>query len=207
VKECERRADQSTRDPCVRKPGSNLCGALKFILDEIVNNSGSKEVRDIGRMMGPEGCDPAAIALKVCGSLQSQSAALINWYKLVCTNCAWDHKPTIKGMWGSPYAADPATGNAISHDIFSNVHYGYVGREAGIAPDTLQLVNSEAADRAPKQLGLGKYERSDFISTQVGIDLQRNYRPNQLSTGIIYNAIMARSAEYVATGDGKIKTR
>jgi hypothetical protein len=41
---------------------------------------------------------------------------------------------------------------------------------------------------------------------QIGIDLQRSYRPEELTTLIIYEAIMAQTSAYADAGERKIIT-
>ena len=188
-------------DPCAVAPNSDLCKALTYIANEINVNSGSPEVEAIAKYMG-QGCSLLDTMFGVCSGQDRIQNGLLMWFVLVCPGCRWDHKPMIVNMWnGQPSAVDPITGSIIFHDIFSNIHYGYVGIQAAIDGPTLQMVNTKTAGDMKV---FGQYEASDTISTQIGIDLAATHLPGQVTTQVLYEAIMARAAEYVATTDLKI---
>jgi Bacterial toxin 44 len=68
----------------------------------------------------------------------------------------WDHKSTIRGTWGQ-WSKDKTTGIKYNFDIWSNVHYGYVGKACGF-PDGILLDFAGAAQNLAQTLGkiLGK---------------------------------------------------
>jgi hypothetical protein len=77
---------------------------------------------------------------------KAKQQALVQWGLLVCPKiCRWDHKPTLRDMYGmdlgdldSLYADVPGTGQRMFYDVWSNVHYAYVGREARFTGQELQ---------------------------------------------------------------------
>ncbi|WP_144127254.1 RHS repeat-associated core domain-containing protein [Catellatospora sichuanensis] len=195
------KSTQGGTDPCAVAPESELCKALALTVTEIQKNSAGPDVGNIEWQMG-NGCGFMAYFFGMCGTTASQINALDDFMHLVCKDCKWDHKPTIQAMWGgSKYAVDPVTGAEIFYDIFSNVHYGYVGREAAIDSEMLQSVNLPI----PKNPVTGQSERSDAISTQIGIDLQSRYRPEQITTQILYMSIMGQQGAYLQANEGKIR--
>jgi hypothetical protein len=71
-------------------------------------------------------------------ALGRTTAALTEWAMLVCSNCEWDHKPLIRNLVGASledndtlYVNVPGTPYRLNHEIWSNIHYGYVGTHAG----------------------------------------------------------------------------
>ncbi|ROO58637.1 RHS repeat-associated protein [Micromonospora sp. Llam0] len=200
VKQCEKRADLGSRDPCVRDRNGNLCSALQLTLSEIQTNSASADVQQISWWMG-EGCNLLHRLFDLCGNTSSALQALELWYRLVRAGAEWDHKAEIREMWApSEYAQDVGTGAMFYLDIFSNVHYGYVGRMASIDTDLLLSVNN-----LPTNPWTGRSDQSDLISMQIGIDLFDSHDPSELSTLVIYDAIMARREDYLRAGDGTMR--
>lgn len=62
--------------------------------------------------------------------------ALTEWRDQVNYGAPWDHKGHISSTWGN-YQSDPTAGVEWFFDIWSNVHYGYVGRACGFSEWTL----------------------------------------------------------------------
>src|SRR3569833_4049224 len=68
-------------------------------------------------------------------AVSSQEAALMMWTRNVMQNAKWDHKPFIRSLFPSH-----STHTGVWHrydktdyfyDIWSNIHYGYLGTAAG----------------------------------------------------------------------------
>ncbi|WP_165942639.1 fibronectin type III domain-containing protein [Micromonospora sp. KC721] len=102
---------------------------------------------------------------------------------LVAPGSVWDHKPSIsrvlgpgveygnKGLFyrvtGRPYE--------IYYDVWSNIHYGYVGRRAMFSRDWLQYAASlvgitDAGDRRSINIGVDLYERHGLSLTRADVD-------------------------------------
>ena len=64
-------------------------------------------------------------------------AAMQVWKSMVNYKKPWDHKPHIKKTYGD-WSQDSVSGKQYFFDIWSNVHYGYVGRAVGFSMWTLK---------------------------------------------------------------------
>ena len=62
----------------------------------------------------------------------------------------WDHKPKLQTMFDREgeyfYNRVPGTDKAISYDLWSNIHYGYVGIDVGIPDTDLQAFGNDPPD-------------------------------------------------------------
>jgi hypothetical protein len=85
----------------------------------------------------------------------------------------------------SLYIDVPGTDQRMYYDVWSNIHYGYVGREAGFTGQELQ-------DGGKVPILAGETTEADIITVQIGIDLYDSYTPEELTPGIVHNAITAR---------------
>jgi hypothetical protein len=82
----------------------------------------------------------------------------------------WDHKPTIRSRWGvsqlidfAPIGKDEKIN--FYYDIWSNIHYGYVGRAAGFTEK--QLVDAAKTENLGSNSGTSE-PASDTLSIQLG---------------------------------------
>jgi hypothetical protein len=149
--------------------------------------------------MNPDDC----VKLGISGFF----AACKIWYKQVKTDAPWDHKPILKqrkDLWsksiGSPlYHIYGDT--AYSFDVWSNMHYGYVGRSVGFSPAVL-LDGAGAAQamsdwkekgRWPRGTGPSmlprRFDRAeDRASITLGTDLWTQY-PDHLNAQMLVDAV------------------
>ena len=72
---------------------------------------------------------------KISGRIQAYQ----KWKGLVAAKKRWDHKEKIKKLQGSDWACDSNTQLKFMYDIWSNVHYGFVGRYVGFT--AFELIN------------------------------------------------------------------
>ncbi|GHT83468.1 hypothetical protein FACS1894125_7110 [Actinomycetota bacterium] len=103
-------------------------------------------------------------------------------YTMVKNEGTWDHKPTIQTILssGSKFNAfktgvekdesywikiPNADSEYVNYDIWSNIHYGYVGKRAGIPDEILNLQQSYGVD-----------DIGDRISVGLGYQLYYIYR-------------------------------
>ncbi len=130
-----------------------------------------------------------------------------SWYKQVAPGQPWDHKPKIKDDPKLKYLAverELKSGNmSKSHfhkyknydyfyDIWSNIHYGYVGRYVGFDANTLitgsylqqfgketidELMEIKDGKRSIRDMELKADTKDDIIAMQIGIDLFENFYP------------------------------
>lgn len=100
---------------------------------------------------------------------------VLAWFgAMVLPGSVWDHKGPIGDYIGldednddTRYVNVPGTNYRMRFDIWSNIHYGYVGSAAGIGGDTL-IAGSHAAVA-------GRTDAADDFAVQMGIDLWNEY--------------------------------
>jgi hypothetical protein len=85
------------------------------------------------------------------------------WAARVAGGGDWDYKRQLAAKWGTAVAVphDPAP-EMLFYDVFTNIHYGYVGRAHNIPADILHA--------GAEQLG-GVRTVSDWVSNEMGIRL------------------------------------
>jgi hypothetical protein len=88
----------------------------------------------------------------------------------------------------------PGTDEAVSFDLWSNIHYGYVGTEVGIPGEDLQA----AAELAEA----GTNDAFDRVAVQIGIDLRQQYQPRSLTAEHVRAAVLGRMPELRLAGRG-----
>lgn len=83
--------------------------------------------------MSPQKC--------VSSNMQVRNVALLAWAARVRQNGVWDHKPKIRSRFhprATPTQEYHIYGNTLYfYDVWSNIHYGYVGRAAGFSETQL----------------------------------------------------------------------
>lgn len=133
---------------------------------------------------------------------------ILSWIAQVAPNKPWDHKPFIKDKFAS-YAVERLLDSgkkSLSHyhkyknhdyfyDIWSNVHYGFVGMYCGFTEDELldgaglaQYISDttnhifKQTNKANPSTGVNGWRKfdteADRISVQVGILLFKKYKEN-----------------------------
>ncbi|MFC8530679.1 polymorphic toxin type 44 domain-containing protein [Nocardia sp. NPDC057227] len=169
--------------------------AEEFIFDEMKTNIASTEVARMSQLNEPHWWQvvlPPAVD-------QASAASLL--YDMVEVGGPWDHKPILEEKLGLSadndyYFKDPSQNRAVFYDIYSNIHYGYVGRAAGFPEETLLAgANlgtgatgvSDAGDDITMRIGVQLYERygSDLTQAQLheGIEQAMNEMDSALSSG------------------------
>ena len=136
----------------------------------------------------------------------AMTEAKARWFVQVRQDGPWDHKPILAKMYGAmsvpprPFGAlgrafhFPVRGDLFHeyfYDIWSNIHYGYVGARCGFDERTLQ---EGAASGLP---GAGGNDEGDVISVKIGIELWRSAGA-ALSADQLRRAILAQTANYQA---------
>lgn len=128
-------------------------------------------------------------------------AALAEFTSRVADGREWDHKDMLKdelelnpdkkpGTTGDEDWYFPIEGNdqyEYSYEIWSNIHYGYIGVAAGFTEDELR-VGSLAADK-------GIYVPADDLSVRIGIELWQEHGSNMTDEDL-RQAIVDRTEEY-----------
>ncbi|MFT4127152.1 MAG: polymorphic toxin type 44 domain-containing protein [Gordonia sp. (in: high G+C Gram-positive bacteria)] len=100
----------------------------------------------------------------------------------------WDHKPKLDELLDlqtedDHYLAVPGTPYRVSYDIFSNIHYGYVGRAAGFSRSQLFT----GANLHDEEAGVS--DAGDDMSMKLGMDLWDTYHA-QLTYRQFYTAVI-----------------
>lgn len=128
--------------------------------------------------------------------LHSKSMALILWTEKVRAGGNWDHKPKISSRFKYRVLSHQTQERHILgdytyyYDIWSNIHYGYVGAAAGFSESELldgagaeQVVSTLLGGDLPKKNGKGLRgwdDESDRVSVRIGIELY-NKNPSNVT--------------------------
>jgi len=110
---------------------------------------------------------------------------------------AWNHKPMLREELGFDreeepgegfyFPIDPNSPDEYNYDIWSNIHYGYIGSAAGFTPFELR----EGADAAD---GF-KRMPADDLSVRIGIELWEKHGSN-LTEEQLRQAIIDHTDDY-----------
>ncbi|SHT84844.1 Uncharacterised protein [Mycobacteroides abscessus subsp. bolletii] len=150
-------------------PADRFSAAESYIFSEMDTNRRSQAVNEMKAHLTP----PVSV---IDGYLAADA-----WKDQVKAGAAWDHKPKIEQLFGitSPdkldanhYFQQPGTNRAVLYDIFSNIHYGYVGRIAGFPTETLVW----GATRGTAETG--QNDDGDLITMRGGAALFEQFGPN-----------------------------
>lgn len=127
------------------------------------------------------------------------------FFLLVRTGGAWDHKWQLRRMYDAMPAPPrpfgtmerayhfPIRGDLVHeyyYDVWSNVHYGFVGARCGFDEGTLQR---RAGSGLP---GAGDNDQGDVISVQIGFRLWQQHGRN-IDANRLRAAIIARRGDYL----------
>ncbi|WP_030074151.1 polymorphic toxin type 44 domain-containing protein [Halomonas alkaliantarctica] len=149
--------------------------------------------------------------------MQLKAAALGRWALLVRPGGVWDHKqyfdPRVNPERGRQFATLGITTEPYHHkyqgyeyyyDIWSNIHYGYVGRYIGFSEDSLldgaglaqYLDDFRKFGRSPTDRsdingeGVRRFDDvTDYLSVHLGISLYERFTPQQLTGSLLMNEI------------------
>lgn len=130
------------------------------------------------------------------GSIRDwKTGALTLWSAKVGPGLEWDHKPKLTNLlelaaendFYFPIAGSPET--EWYYDIWSNIHYGFVGAAAGFSGDTLQM-GAATAELA------GRTDHADVLTVQIGIDLWHEYGLD-LTSHDLWAAILGQQDNFV----------
>ncbi|MFD3706461.1 polymorphic toxin type 44 domain-containing protein [Nocardia sp. NPDC058658] len=155
----------------------------KYIYDEMMTNLASKDVSDMSELNE----DRHWYELLTQNPDARHLAAKAEFMNLVQTGGDWDHKWQLQQKFGLEtgedfYFKDPSQDKAVSYDIYSNIHYGYVGRASGFDTDTL-ISFANLGDGVT-----GTNDSGDDISMNIGAALYDKYGANmtqaQLHAGV-----------------------
>ncbi|AZC51614.1 hypothetical protein C4K35_4035 [Pseudomonas chlororaphis subsp. piscium] len=147
------------------------------------------------------------------------AAAMAIWTERVGQNRPWDHKPKIYAKFGDYYCKQGKYD--YYYDIWSNVHYGYVGRAGGlsesvlsdgagieqIASDSIRKVLDWEKRRGPHATegvdGARAYDDAqDRISISIGTQLFAEHPNGGITAQMIMEKVLAVNPK--DWGDGAI---
>ncbi|MFH9727213.1 ricin-type beta-trefoil lectin domain protein [Streptomyces sp. NPDC017254] len=131
------------------------------------------------------------------------------WVDKVRDGADWDHKPKLKEMMHlrtKPdfYFAVPGTGEEAFYDIWSNVHYSFVGMAAGFEEGYLEGGASSAFPGA--SIFNGGTDAGDLISVRQGIEMFKKYgtgmTQEQFHQGMVDTVAAMRGTDQVRSAYG-----
>jgi Bacterial toxin 44 len=125
---------------------------------------------------------------------------ILRFKELVQTGGRWDHKGKIQQMQcrfdsvcTHEYFRIPGTRIGLHANVWSNIHYGYVGTVAGFDEQILQ----KAADAGSLPVVgpslepiTGISTPGDRLSIQIGIDLAKQYPPTAFNESHLHQSIV-----------------
>lgn len=136
-------------------------------------------------------------------SIFTKLKVLNEWASLVNYRQPWDHKKYIKDSFGE-YSYDTQSNKYFLFDIWSNIHYGYVGKSIGISAWALlsgagaaQSIGSEVPDgyiaRRLEKLGDADVfsaldDPRDQIAINIGMTLWDRHQQN-ITTSLLMERI------------------
>ncbi|PXX52751.1 Zn-binding Pro-Ala-Ala-Arg (PAAR) domain-containing protein, incolved in TypeVI secretion [Pseudomonas sp. LAMO17WK12:I10] len=152
------------------------------------------------------------------------AAAMAIWTERVGQNQSWDHKPKIYAKFGDYYCKQGKYD--YFYDIWSNVHYGYVGRAGGlsesvlsdgagleqIASDSLRKLQEMASTPKEEQKRKGPQrsegvnglrawdDAPDRISISIGIKLFSQHPNGGITAEMIMAEVLAVAPEQWGEG-------
>jgi len=106
---------------------------LSFIEKEMRKNINTQPAKKIRSLLGIDFLNVVAPGTQVYDIGQAMQI----WKSMVNYGKPWDHKPILKKKFGD-WSHDGVTGKDYFFDIWSNIHYGYVGRSVGFSMWTLK---------------------------------------------------------------------
>lgn len=168
-----------------------------YITDEILKNSNGFAVSVLKRFN--------SIAMA-----ETKVSAYGLWAIMVAPGCTWDHKPLIAKKFSSSmrdkqWLRYEPTKKDYNYDIWSNIHYGYVGRAAGFSEEELlmgagvaQLKTSKSNECSIINLKLCD-DPKDQYAIKLGFKLF-NISPNGFTYRILLSMLVA-DTEVLSTRD------
>lgn len=194
----------------------------KYIVQEIKTNIKSEEAKQIYDLIhynyDAEVKRRGIIVSTLTPSYTPTEAfggAALKWIKMVGTNKPWDHKGKIFDLFSycavknrafmrenRTYGITSSQYHKYQHhdyflDVWSNIHYGFVGRFCGFSEEFLHL-GSEAQQFVSNLVNL-KFsgdDEADKITMQLGMDLYSEYKDkiNELNYQVVLDELEKRDA-------------
>jgi len=170
--------------------------ALDFMYSQMVNNAKGPEAEEMKKAIETANeCLHLPSEYAGYWYASNMSSAYIQFFKLVRFGGDWDQKSDLRSLLNMPKEKDQyfpirpingvegfelASHNEIFYDIWSNIHYGYVGSAIGFQSEELQdfaNISQNFEDFPILQsfiedtIGFGEFDPGDVISVDIGINL------------------------------------
>lgn len=150
-------------------------------------------------------------------ALKKQIEALAIWTERVGQNRPWDHKPILQERYNGVVWHKQGKYNYY-YDIWSNIHYGYVGTAAGLSEGLLldgagaEQIISDSVRKGLEFLTKPKHERrllgprptaspwtdlrswddvADRVSISIGIKLHQQYPHGEITTESVMREVLS----------------
>ena len=187
---------------------------LQFIYQEMINNSRGHSA-DIMRDMLSAGnpCEDYFPPVSLPGLVGGYWGAYVLFMYKVMPDHEWDHKWQLRtlvdlrrGNWADEYYPVRGDDNyEYFYDIWSNIHYGYVGSSIGFDRTTLQYFANIAGYVPPKikpiaERFFGEYDPGDVISVDIGVELWDKHQFT-MSIQDFHNALLQKGKKYFNSQD------
>ncbi|VVO12277.1 polymorphic toxin type 44 domain-containing protein [Pseudomonas fluorescens] len=186
-------------------------------MKELINYDSSAAARKFlelpwyARLAGPPNVNAIALAKKL--------EAMAIWTKQVGQNMEWDHKPKLRTMYNNEVRHKQGKYDYY-YDIWSNIHYGYVGVAGGlsesvlldgagveqIGSDTKRWFEDSKKNPGPHLTaslfdGLRAFDDiTDRVAISIGVKLVKQYSSGGVTAEIIMDEVLAVAPEN--WGDG-----
>ncbi|MEG3844627.1 polymorphic toxin type 44 domain-containing protein [Microcoleus sp. herbarium14] len=158
---------------------------LQYMYEEMKNNASSDYVKNIKRRNDE------------VSNISDTAIPYGLWLAKVDKNQEWDHKPKLESLldlkrtnygylvWGN-------SDREFYYDIWSNIHYGYVGKAAGFSDGALQFFASLNDLWETKSLN-----GPDSKAVQLGIELwnETGGNPNNLTPEKLRQKVISKASE------------
>jgi RHS repeat-associated protein len=162
-----RKAERVARE----RAAARLLGATRwkiaedYMYDEIMRNLRSDDLRRISD--ANHSWLPFSLA-----------KATSMWVYKVRAGGDWDHKPKLKDMMHLRTEPDyffkvPGSDDEAFYDVWSNVHYGFVGKQAGFSDQDLE--DGASASFPGASVFVGATDAGDRVSVRQGIEMFKAY--------------------------------
>jgi hypothetical protein len=141
-------------------------------------------------------------------ALANTVAAMALWAERVGQNRPWDHKVTIGQKFGGPWQKQGQVD--YFYDIWSNIHYGYVGRFGGlseevlldgagleqVASDSLRKIQKWNERKGPHRSadieGMRAWDDiGDRVSISIGVKLYKQHPNGGITAKMVMGEVLA----------------
>lgn len=175
---------------------TNVVDVIDFIRGEMVANLSSTAFQNIKGAMIVRELSRKRLFHDVAVELGVQFLPYLLFRNQVDYGKPWDHKGVINAEFGK-HALDAPRGVLYQWDIWSNIHYGFIGLAAGFSRN--ELLEAAGAAYAMRK-GVAKLtllkaiangtaksydQKEDQVAISIGFGLWRNHRDSVTSADIL----------------------